>query len=103
VGGRLVRDDVGRDLPRHQLRQYVGGIGDQPNGARLLLDQGFLHHRHRFLKRVDHHVHVGGVQPTLGTPGIHLYDESHALVHRDSQRLRAPHLTQPRGEDKLSF
>ena len=98
MGAGLVRDDVEALGAAHQLGLDLRGVADQGDRERPAVARGLASTCQGFVKRVRDDVHVAHGATALGTLGIHLDDQGHAVVHGHGQRLGTAHAAEPGGE-----
>ena len=100
--GRLIGHHVRRDPEAHQLRENVGRVAEQCNGASLASSPPGLGFRQRVRQAVGPLVHVARRQPALDAARVHFDDQGHAAVHGHGERLGAAHPAQAGGDDEAS-
>ena len=92
VGAGLVRDEVGMPAATDELRQDVGGVGDERHAtgrsARARQPSTVCD---RLVEVVRELVDVAGIEAPASTGLVDLDDERGPAVHRDRQGLGAAH------------
>ncbi len=99
MSGRLVRNDVRNDPPVDNLRMGLGAVAHESYGERPSLSDRGTNELECFVQVVGHAVTVAGVEPLLYAGPVDLDVEADAAVHRDRQRLRAPHAAHSAGQN----
>ncbi len=103
IGGRLIRDDVGREAALEQGIHHVGDVCDEPDRDRLAPLSRSEHKRKRALEIVAAVLQVALAQAPLDPLGIDLGDEDRSAREHTGQRLCAAHAAQARGQDEASL
>src|SRR5439155_19582961 len=88
--------DAGRREPApEQLAEDLGRVADQADGDWLTRCGGPLGPTNRFVDRCGLAVQIARLDPPLDARRVDLDADRDAFVHRDGERLRAAHPTEP--------
>ena len=99
MGGGLVGDEIEVLAARSELRDYLGGVPEQPDRQGSAGRGGATNSRQRVVQRFGRLVEIAGLDPALDPGGVDLDAEDCRACHRRGERLGATHPAKPGGED----
>src|SRR6185437_5430857 len=79
-------------------RQELGGVAEEPHGARLLLRAGPAHDLERLIEALGRVIQIPGAQAHVDARALTLDGQTRRAGHDRRQRLGAAHAAEPRGE-----
>ena len=99
----LIRHDIGprtpRLHPRHQFREHIRRVAQQPDRLRLARRRPPGNHGQSLVQRPRLRIDIPRAQPEIDPRLVALHCEATGPRHHGSQGLRAPHAAQPTGQN----